>query len=499
MVRRGWLERGPGPDPRRGQDEFVRVSWDEVIEHLANELRRVTDTHGLNSIFAGSYGWSSAGRFHHAQSQVHRSFNKALGGYVRSVYTYSAGAAEVILPYVLGPFERVARRTVTWDQIFAHTEVVLAFGGMALKYSQTASGGVSHHMERGAMRAAAERGCRFINVSALQADLPEEARPEWIAPVPGTDTALMLGLMHTLVSECWHDPAFIERYCSGWAGFEAYLLGSSDGIAKTPEWAAAICGIPAPDIVALARSLAGKRVLVVVSHSLQRAEFGEQPVWMGAALAALLGQNGLPGGGYYYALGTLSHYGRRNNLAAPAALDQGVNSVREYIPCARISDMLLNPGEQYDFNGQRLTYPRIKLAWWAGGNPFHHHQNPNRLAAALRTLDTFVVHESAWTTTARFADIVLPATLTLERENLGATPTDPVMVAMQRVLPPYEEARDDYDIFCALADKLGKRAEFSEGRSARDWVAFLYERTHAHGLATEGREPAGFRGILGTG
>jgi biotin/methionine sulfoxide reductase len=479
MVRKGWLENGPGPDPRRGRDELVPMEWDEVLDRLAAELKRVKDTRGEGAIFGGSYGWSSAGRFHHAQSQIHRFLNKVLGGYVRSVNSYSAGASAVILPHVMGTMEQVARRNVSWQQIVEHTDVVLAFGGMALKNTRVASGGISQHIERESMAAAAARGCRFVSISPLRSDLPDEANFEWLAPVPGTDTAMMLALTHVLVSEGRHDRAFIDRYCEGWEPFEDYLMGRSDGVPKSPEWAASICGLPAGQLVELARSLHGRRVLVVVAHSLQRSEHGEQPVWMGAVLAAALGQLGLPGGGYNYALGTLAHYGKRNNVVSLAALDQGTNGVKDFIPVARISDMLLNPGKPFDYNGQRRNYPDIRLAYWAGGNPFHHHQDLTRLSEGLRRLDTFVVHESAWTATARFADIVLPATMTLEREDIGGTSTDPLLVAMHRICEPFGLARDDYDIFCALASRLGRLEAFSEGRDTRQWLAYLYGRTRS--------------------
>ncbi|WP_093306209.1 molybdopterin-dependent oxidoreductase [Variovorax sp. NFACC27] len=492
MVRRGWLERGPGPDARRGEDSFVPMAWDEVLDRLAAELRRVQREHGCEAIFGGSYGWSSAGRFHHAQSQVHRFLNTTLGGYVRSVNSYSAGASGPMLPHVIGTMEEVARRNVTWEQIVEHTDVVLAFGGMALKNSRVASGGISRHVERESMRAAAARGCRFVSISPLKSDLPEEAAFEWLSAVPGTDTALMLALVHQLVTDGSHDRDFIERYCDGWSAFEDYLMGRSDGIAKSCDWAAPICGLPATQLTQLARDLVGKRVLVVVSHSLQRSEHGEQPVWMGAVLAAALGQPGLPGGGYNYALGTLAHYGKRNNAVPTSALPQGDNGVKAFIPVARISDMLLNPGQPFDYNGKRHTYPHIRLAYWAGGNPFHHHQDLRRLSEAFRTLDTFVVHEIAWTATARHADIVLPCTMTLEREDIGATPTDPLMVAMHRVCEPHGLARDDYDIFCDLARRLGGLEAFSEGRDTRAWLAHLYERTRA-GLEALGLEAPDFQ------
>ena len=491
MARRGWLERGPGPDDRRGRDEFVELSWDEALDRLGAELARVRDRFGPGAVFGGSYGWSSAGRVHHAQSQVHRFLNFALGGYVRSVNTYSSGASSVLLPHVLGSYEDLTKRNVTWEQIEQHTDIVVAFGGMALKNSMVAGGGVSRHVERGAMRRARMRGCEFVLVSPLRGDLPEEAGGEWIGCVPGTDTALMLALVHTLVTEGLHDRAFLDRYTVGWPLFENYLLGQTDGQPKDADWAAPIVGV-APEIIrALARRLRGRRALIVVSHSLQRAEHGEQPVWMGAVLAAALGQIGLPGGGYAYSLGAIAYYGRRNNAVPIPTLPQGKNGVRDFIPVARISDMLLNPGGQYRYNGETRTYPDVKLVYWAGGNPFHHHQDLNRLRRAFARLDTLVIHEIGWTATARHADIVLPTTMTLERMDIGACSNDPLLVPMRPIAEPFGQARDDFAIFADLAERLGAREAFTEGRDVRQWLEHLYEPTRA-GLAEQALPARGF-------
>jgi biotin/methionine sulfoxide reductase len=477
MIRRGWLERGPGADRTRGRDAFVSVPWQRALDLVAAELQRVYATHGPRAVFGGSYGWASAGRFHDAPRQLHRFLNMA-GGYVRSVNSYSSGAATVILPHVIGPQEAVAGNNVSWDELVAHSALVLSFGGMALKNNDVGGGGTDEHIARARLQAAHRRGVEFHLFGPLRDDLLPEVGAFWHPIRPGTDVALMLGIAHTLVTEERHDRAFLDRYCVGYDIFEAYLLGHRDGQAKDAAWASAICGLPGDEITALARRAAGCRSLVTCSQSLQRAEHGEQPVWMGVVLAALLGQIGLPGGGFAYALGSTSNTGKPPLAVPLPTLPLGQNSISDFIPVARIADMLLHPGEPYDYNGQRLHYPDIRLVYWAGGNPFHHHQDLNRLREAFTRLD-----DSAWTASARHADIVLPATITLEREDIGGSAGDPLLAAMHRAVPAYGQARDDYDIFSDLAQRLGIAERFTEGRTARQWLQHLYEATRRALLA----------------
>jgi biotin/methionine sulfoxide reductase len=497
MVRRGWLEGGPGADGGRGRDSFVPVEWPRALDLVAAELQRVYAALGPSAVFGGSYGWASAGRFHDAPRQLHRFLNVA-GGYVRSVGSYSSGAASVILPHVIGPQEAVAGNNVSWDELVAHSVLVLAFGGMALKNNDVGGGGTSEHIALARLRAARSRGAEFHLIGPLRDDLPSEIEAVWHPIRPGTDVALLLGLAHTLVKEGRHDRAFLDRYCVGYEIFEGYLLGHGDGQPKDADWASAICGMPADEIVGLAGRAASRRTLITCSQSLQRAEHGEQPVWMGVVLAALLGQVGLPGGGFAYALGSTSNTGKPPLAVPLPTLPIERNSIADFIPVARIADMLLHPGEVFDFNGQRLTYPDIRLVYWAGGNPFHHHQDLNRLRDAFARPDTVIVHESAWTATARHADIVLPATITLEREDIGGSPGDPLLVAMHRAVPAYAEARDDYDIFSALAERLGIAQRFTEGRSARQWLRHLYEPTRS-ALLDRGAEAPEFDEFWETG
>src|SRR3954453_12585098 len=260
VIRPGWFERSPGGDRGCGCDEFVPVPWDEASDRLAAELRRVYARHGPHAVFGGSYGWASAGRFHDAQHQLHRFLNLA-GGYVRSVGSYSAGAASVILPHVIGPQGAVAGNNVSWDELVAESALVLALGGMALKNNDVGGGGTSRHIARERLDSARKRGVEFHLIGPLRDDLPEELAAVWHPIRPGTDVALMLGLAYTLFAEGLHDKEFLARYCAGWETFAAYLRGQSDGRPKTAAWAAAICGIKEADIVTLARRIAGRRTL----------------------------------------------------------------------------------------------------------------------------------------------------------------------------------------------------------------------------------------------
>jgi biotin/methionine sulfoxide reductase len=441
-------------------------------------------------VYGGSYGWASAGRFHHAQSQVHRFLN-CLGGYVRHVNSYSLGTSTVLLPYVIADVNVLLTRATAKSVVAEHSELVVAFGGLSPKNAAVSPGGVSRHNARSWVSAARARGCRFVSVSPIRDDTPAEAQAEWIAPRPGTDAALMLALAQVLDAGGLADTGFLDRYTVGYPRFARYLRGEVDGVVKDPPWAEAITGVPAARIRELAHEMAAARTLVTVSWSLQRARHGEQPLWLGVVLASMLGQIGLPGGGFGHGYGSASLVGEPAPQVPVPRLPQGRNGVSAFIPVARIADMLLNPGAAYDYNGQRLTYPDIRLVYWCGGNPFHHHQDLARLREAFARPETVVVHDPFWTATARHADIVLPATMTIERDDYGSGQNDRMFFPMPALTRPHGEARDDYAIFAGLADRLGAGKDFTEGRTAVDWLRHLYDEWRGK-LAERGRAVPGF-------
>ncbi|MFD2191794.1 trimethylamine-N-oxide reductase TorA [Pistricoccus aurantiacus] len=485
MVRRAWLEQGPGADPDgRGDGDFVRVSWDKAIELVANEITRVREQHGQNAIYGGSYGWKSPGKLHNCKTLLRRMLNLT-GGFTSSIGDYSTGAAQVILPYVSGSIE-VYEQCTTYPVLAENTDLMVFWGCDPHNNSQI-SWQVADHGAFPGIEALKKAGVKVISIDPLKTLTCDYLDGEWIAPKPQTDVPLMLGIAHTLLSEDLHDQKFLDRYTSGFEEFKPYLTGESDGQPKDADWAAEICGIDADTIRDLARRFANNRTMLSLGYSMQRQHHGEQSTWMLVTLACMLGQIGLPGGGYglsyhYSSGGAPTHNSPILKAIGDAAGGGSGGSVDEagsdvMIPVARFVETLLNPGETMQFNGSEIELPLIKMAYWAGGNPFAHHQDRNEMLRAWRELDTFVVNDFQWTATARHADIVLPCTTSYERNDIEQVGDYALshIVAMRKIVEPQFEARDDFDIFAAIADKLGKGREFTEGRAEMDWIRGFYE------------------------
>lgn len=475
-IRSSWLESGPGARPEhRGIDPFVEVSWDEALDLVTHELVRVRNNFGHSAIFGGSYGWGSAGRFHMPGSQTTRFF-RHFGGCTDSWGTYSSSAAEGIIPYIFGMsyLEAMAQGT-SWSVIADHTELFVSFGGLRLSNTQVSYGGQGPHRTRGWMKHCFDNGVEFVNVSPIRDDIDASFCPHWVHPIPGTDVALMAALIHTLAVERLHDETFLTTHCQGWEELEAYILGKNDGTPKSADWASEITGLTSKSIRELARKMASKRTLVNVTFAVQRQDHGEQVYWMAIALTAVLGQIGLPGGGFSFPFGSAGNPGG----GQPPKRIPGCRIPKRPEGCptisvSRITELLeASPGDQYEHNGQILTYPDTRLVYWCGGNIYHHHQDLNRLNRAWRRPETIVVHEPYWTPMAKRSDIVLPATTPLERSDLGHAET--MLLAMQPVVRAFGSSRDDYTIYSALAARLGFGEAFTEGRTANEWVQYLYE------------------------
>jgi len=292
----------------------------------------------------------------------------------------------------------------------------------------------------------------------------DELGAEWLAPRPSTDSAIMLALANTLINEGLHDIAFLDKYTTGFDRFAAYVLGEADGTPKDADWAATIAELPAETIRDLARRMASQRTMISVAWSLTRQDHGEQTYWAATALACMLGQIGTAGGGIGYGYSAENSIGNHFTLLDAGSLPQGDKPISDFIPVARITELLENPNGKYEFNGETKTYPDIRMVWWAGGNPFHHHQDINRMLRAWQRPETIITNEWCWNAMARHSDIVLPC-------------RDPYIIAMSKVSEAPGEARNDHDIFAGIAKHLGTEETFTEGRDEADWLRWIYDVT----------------------
>lgn len=479
MVRKSYLAAPGTANGKRGKDEFVRVSWDDALKLIHEQHARIRTTHGPASIFAGSYGWRSSGVLHKAQTLLQRYMSMA-GGYAGHTGDYSTGAAQVILPHVVGSVEVYEQQTV-WPMILKNSQVVVLWGmnplnTLKIAWSSTDEQGLEYFNQLKAS------GKTVIAIDPMRSETIGffGDKVQWIAPNIGTDVALMLGIAHTLVEANLHDKAFIEKYTTGYAEFESYLLGVADKTPKNAAWAEKICGVPAKQITLLAEIFAKNKTMLMAGWGIQRQQYGEQRHWMLVTLAAMLGQIGSEGGGFGFSY----HYSNGGNptrsggvLTAISATIAGNSSAGNdwatsdavtNIPVARIVEALENPGVKYQHNGKEQTFPAIKMIWWAGGGNFTHHQDTNRLIAAWQKPELVVISECYWTAAAKHADIVLPITTSFERNDLTMTGdySNQHLVPMKQAIAPQFEARNDFDVFADLAEllKAGGKAVYTEGK-----------------------------------
>lgn len=490
MVRKGFLAAPTTPDGKRGSDEFVRVSWDEAMKLIHEQHMRIRQQYGPASVFAGSYGWRSSGILHKAQTLLQRYMSLA-GGYSGHLGDYSTGAAQVIMPHVVGSVEVYEQQT-TYPMILEHSQVVVLWGlnpmnTLKIAWTATDEQGIEFFNQL------KSSGKQIIAIDPMRSETIEffGDKALWLAPDMGTDVAMMLGVAHTLVTKSLHDTAFLEKYTTGYAQFEEYLLGKSDNTPKTAQWAEAICGVPAKQIALLAEIFSQNRTMLMGGWGMQRQQYGEQKHWMLVTLAAMLGQIGTEGGGFGFSY----HYSNGGNptrvggvLPAISASVEGLTSQGNdwaasdavaSFPLARIVEALEKPNSKFQHNGHEMTFPDIKMIWWAGGANFTHHQDTNRLINAWQKPEMIVISECYWTAAAKHADIVLPISTSFERNDLTMTGdySNQHLVPMKQVVPPLYESRSDFDVFADMSEllKAGGRQTYLEGKGEMDWLREFYD------------------------
>lgn len=485
MVRKSYLEGWRTGDTKpelRGKEEFVRVDWDTALKLTAKAIVDTIAEHGNQAILSTSYGgWSHAGIMR--PNVLQGKFFNMIGGCTNTVGDWSAGASQISLPHVIGDMEVYSAQTA-WEVIRDNTEVFVLVGCDPVKNNRIEYTVADHGMYT-PWEQIRDNGCRFISINPQRTASDAYLNAEWVRIIPNTDVALFLAMAHHVLEKGLDDKEYLAKYTVGADKWTAYVKGETDNTPKTPEWAAAITGIEADRIRELAELLARSKTEIAGAWSLQRAHHGEMTHWAIVNFAALTGKIGKPGQG----VGFSWHYGNggmpQSGGGTPNALSQGRNLVRDYIvPASRVTEALENPGAEIVYNGIARKYPDVKMIYNSGNNFMSHQQDTNRLIKALGKVGTIVCQDVWWTAATRWADIVLAASSTLERDDIsvGGTYSNDRIYAMKKIIEPIEESRNDWDIFAGIADLISMASPYIEDQQFPEYIdiiKFAYSKTTA--------------------
>jgi anaerobic dimethyl sulfoxide reductase subunit A len=473
---------------RRGEGRFERIGWDEALDTIASEFRRIKERYG-NQAFYVPYGTGSYNQTNGRQT-AQRLMN-LFGGSLGFYNSYSWAAISAATPTVYGTAVTGNQR-----QDWLNSKYILMW---SWNPAEMRDGTNSEYF----LRKARENGARVVCVDPRMTLSAAALADEWVPIRPGTDVAMMSAMAHVMIEESLVDMAFVKSHCVGFdssgmppgaegaESFKDYILGTRDGVPKTPEWAEAITGVPRETIARIAREYATTKPGVLYQgYGMQRRAYGEQAVRAGCVLAAITGNVGVPGG---WASGMA--------LQAPGGgpfwlvFPTGANPVKPIIPSFLWTEAVLRGREMGPGDGVRgadRLESDIKCIWAVACNALvNQHANVNRTARILadeKLVEFLVVQDNFLTPTGRFADILLPACTQFETWGLedGWKYGEEVLL-MPKIVDPPGEAKSDYRISAEIAGRLGLGEAYTEGRDERGWIAWCldrYRETRFPGLPT---------------
>uniref|UniRef100_UPI00261EEBDF molybdopterin-dependent oxidoreductase n=1 Tax=uncultured Tessaracoccus sp. TaxID=905023 RepID=UPI00261EEBDF len=287
---------------KRGEGVWDEISWDEAFQLYADELKRVIKEHGNEACFMvyGSGVWNA----HVSAGALPKRIFNLMGGQLNYYGNYSFSQLGTITRFHYGMEGECPSNSI--ENTVLHSKMWVLWGHNPQETRMSGGGNLWTSLQ-----AAKKDGLHIAVVDPRQSDSVTVLADEWIAPRPGTDAALVAGIIKHILDNNLQDQEFLDKYCVGFdektmpdgvpanLSYRSYLEGKGeDGIEKTPEWAAEITGVPADRIRDFATRLAiTKPVNIVQGWGPQRHANGENQVRAIYTLAAVLGQVGIPGGG----------------------------------------------------------------------------------------------------------------------------------------------------------------------------------------------------------
>ncbi len=449
----------------RGEGRFKRASWDEALNLVAEKMLRIKEKYGPQALLDQSYAGASYGVLHKSD-QIEGLLGRFLGLFGCRTSSWSVPSYQGTTTSSRWTFGTI--HDGNEDDAFAHSKLIIMWGWNP---AYTFHGGNTFYY----MRMAKQRGCKFVLVDPQYTDSAGAYDAWWIPIKPNTDAAMMAGMAHYIFVNQLQDQAFIDKFCMGmdagtmpdWAdkspngreNFKDYILGKYDGQPKTPEWASAICGVPADDIKKLARMYATtKPAALKASWAPGRNAYGEQYSRMGAALQAMTGNIGVLGGcaegvgKAWHAEGVAYPYDQYANVwYASIKSDRWAHVVLNYPNVTREEAGLWPRNDHLDG-----VVPNIRGIFWQGSDWFNQLTNINKEIKAIKKLDLVVCMDSTITPSGLYADVLFPIATHFERHDV-ALPwyKGHYYIHRPKVIEPLGESKTDFQVFTELCYRLG--------------------------------------------
>jgi anaerobic selenocysteine-containing dehydrogenase len=430
----------------KGSGQWQRLTWADALNEIAGRWRGIIGAHGAEAILPYSYSGTlglvqmtvSSARFWNrlGASQLQRSICGA--------------AAEKAIEATLG------RR---WSQPYAdvlHSKLVIIWGHNPVSTAP-------HFMPF--LRRAQHNGCRVIVIDPRQT-ITAKTADRHLAPLPGSDGVLAMGVAHLLVAGGFHDETWLEAHTVGWPRLKERLAEF------TPDRVTAATGLSKEDIVELAQAYGTTRPgLIKIADGINRNVNGGQNVRAICALPAVTGQYGVPGGGLAYSTSGYLQWDRA--------------AVHHWSECPL-------PGRSVNMNrlGAALlgeaSEPPIKSLFVFGANPAASSPNAGRITEGLKREDLFtVVHDLFLTDTADYADIVLPATSQLEHIDLHKAYGHTMLTYNRPAITPLGESKSNWEVMTLLSSAMGFTEPWLH-HGADEVIREVLSATAAHNPALRG-------------
>ncbi len=513
MKRVDWDPHGERHPETRGISKYQRISWDEALDIVAGEILRIRQTYGpaaVSGISSSHHNWGLVG---YKLGMFLRFFNALGFTYIfdnpDSWEGWHWGATHAYGFYWrLGmpePYDLL-------EDALKYSDVIIYWGSDP-DSTQGCYGAQDTANWRKWLR---QSGKKQIHIDPFFNFTAASASDKWIAPRPGTDAALALAIANIWITEDTYDKDYVTNRTIGFEEFRKYVLGVDDGVPKTPQWASEITNVSVATIVALAKEWAAKRVMVFgaglggLSRTIYATEWARLVVLLQAMQG--LGKPGVSllcfaGGAPYNASVFFPGYGDPDGMLwlTRAAKKPAFNPVEQRLYRLLLPEAVLNPpvswlGEGFcarslDQQFKKYTYPlsnnpEIKMFYRYGSSFFGTMTETNKWVKMYQSTNLeFVVNQDCWWGgETGFADIVLPACTNLERNDISEMCNSGgyvghsnsqcnyrIVILQKKCIEPLYESKSDYEIFTLLAEKLGIKEEFTDGKTAEDWARALFE------------------------